>query len=70
MKQKRKKNGAEANGKRSTRLNVDRVDKANGMNLRRVKGQNRGTKCMITLNGGSVDRMDLSESDGEIVNGK
>jgi len=69
MKQKRrkKKNGAEARGKRSTRL---KAGKANRMSLRRVKVWNRGMKCMMTLNGGSIDRMDLSKSGDKIVNGR
>ena len=70
MKQKRKKkNGAEVNIMRSTRLTVDEADKANRMSLRRLIAWNCGMKCEKIWNDGSVNRMDLSESNHEIANG-
>ena len=69
MKQKRRKKkiGVEARGKRSTRL---KMNKANGKSLRRVKAWSRYVKCVKIWNGGSIDRIGLSESVGEIVNGR
>ena len=67
VKQKRKKkNCVEVNGKRSTRLNAD---EEKGMVLMRTKARNVDLKWMRTLNGGSVNRKDLNETDGENANG-
>ena len=46
------------------------ADEANGMILMRTKARNGELKWMRTLNGESVNRTNLSETDGEIVNGK
>ena len=35
----------------------------------RMKARNSDLKCMRTLNGRSVNRNDLNETDGEIANG-
>ena len=56
----------EANGKRWTRLNAD---EEKGMVLMRMKARNSVLKWMITLNGGSINRKDLNETDGENANG-
>ena len=62
----KKKNCAEVNGKRSTRLNAD---EEKGMVLMRMKARNGDLKWMRTLNGRSVNSKDLNETDGEIANG-
>ena len=51
-------------------MNAEEVDEANRTNLVRVKTWNGDMKCMRTLNVRSVNRMNLSETDDEIVNKK
>ena len=45
------------------------ADEDKGMVLMRMKARNGDLKWMRTLNGGSVNRKDLNETDGEIANG-
>jgi len=48
---------------------VDEADEANGMSPKRLKLWNCGMKCVKIWNDKSVNRMDLSETNGEIANG-